>query len=131
MSEIVCSGWACQDCLMLLTNGTTPPELDEQEAEDRLNAIEITSGTYSITLGLPSEAHECGRQNGDEVDECECERVSFTWSACDVCGGNLGGSRDAVTFWTRDEPTTTHGKLPPGHSLTMCLEAELVAGMHG
>lgn len=32
-------------------------------------------------------------------DDCECEQNSFSWSSCDVCGSDLGGSRDAVTFW--------------------------------
>ena len=38
----------------------------------------------------------------DRGGECECERQSFTWSPCDVCGSNLGGARDAVVFWPQD-----------------------------
>jgi hypothetical protein len=35
----------------------------------------------------------------ETVEDCECERQSFSWSQCDVCGSNLGGSRDAVCFF--------------------------------
>jgi hypothetical protein len=35
----------------------------------------------------------------DPEDHAECEQVTFSWSACDVCGSGLGGERAAVTFW--------------------------------
>jgi hypothetical protein len=31
--------------------------------------------------------------------ECDCEENTFSWSPCDVCGSNLGGSRHAVSFF--------------------------------
>jgi hypothetical protein len=38
----------------------------------------------------------------DRGGDCDCERRSFSWSPCDVCGSNLGGTRDAVVFWPQD-----------------------------
>jgi hypothetical protein len=39
------------------------------------------------------------------AEECECERDTFSWSACDTCNGNPGGERHAVSFWKITEPS--------------------------
>jgi hypothetical protein len=49
----------------------------------------------------------------DRGGECECERNTFSWSACDVCGSNLGGARDAVVFWFGPEETSDRSEPEP------------------
>jgi hypothetical protein len=100
---MLCSGWACTDCLMLLANGETSPEWTQEETDAYVARVEERNPAGSITLGMVREEHECadddGQTENDRGGECECEQQSFSWSPCDVCGSNLGGSRHAVTFW--------------------------------
>jgi hypothetical protein len=67
-------------------------------------AIEARTGDAEITIGMLASEHaeDCPVSiTGDpSAAECSCETVSFSWSACDVCGSNLGGERHAVTYWT-------------------------------
>jgi hypothetical protein len=101
--EYTCGGWACTDCLILLANGDAPAELDEAELAAWLAEIDTRNAGYQITLGLLREDHACtdeaGQTEADRGGECECEVQSFSWSACDVCGSNLGGERHAVSFF--------------------------------
>lgn len=53
------SGWACTDCLMLLTNGETPPELTEEEAAEYLARVEQQCTGTEVTLGMFREDHPC------------------------------------------------------------------------
>lgn len=88
--------WFCMDCLMLHANGEyTPREEDDSEPEP-LSAI---PDGWHATMGRAREEHECGRENGEDVDECECEDGGFSWSQCDGCGSWLGGDRHAFTLW--------------------------------
>lgn len=101
------NGWACTDCLMWLANGETDPNWSEAETAEyfaRLEAREVTGET--VTLGRMFGEEGCehtseGWHSGEETEAHaeECEQREFSWSACDVCGSGLGGSRDAVTFW--------------------------------
>jgi hypothetical protein len=122
MSEYQCGGWACVDCTMRVGNGELPEWMSKDELDEYEHNVEITSGMYSVELGMAAEDHECGAADFADA-ECGCEQVTFTWSACDVCGSRLGGERYAVTFWTIDPPTTTHQRLAPGHSLRACMVA--------
>ncbi len=54
---------------------------------------------HSVTFGMFSEEHACGREDGATVEECDCERRTFSWSSCEGCGSGLGGSRHAYTLW--------------------------------
>lgn len=95
------NGWACVDCLMLLANGETPPEMTEDETTEYLARVDAgCSGSSLVTLGrLYGEEHGCEHTNDDDDDHYQCETLDFSMSHCDVCGSRLGGSRHAVTFW--------------------------------
>jgi hypothetical protein len=105
VSTVPCSvSWACTDCLILLANGDDPAEKNEQELADWHAAIDRHIGDSEITIGMLASEHadDCPvkiQDTHDAVDECDCETDSFSWSACDVCGSNLGGERHAVTYW--------------------------------
>jgi hypothetical protein len=77
--------------------------MPDAERADWLAAIDAATDDCEITLGMLREDHACLDENGrtaaDLGGECDCETVTFSWTACDVCGGNLGGERHAVTFW--------------------------------
>jgi hypothetical protein len=52
-----------------------------------------------VTPGMLDSEHSCGREDGKEVDECDCEQNPFSTSACDGCGSPFHGAREAVTGW--------------------------------
>jgi hypothetical protein len=92
--------WCCTDCLILEANGEAPiGHMTEDEITEWEERRARNIGTAQITLGMMAEEHSCQDENGERADECECEIQSFSWSACDMCGGNLGGERHAFTFW--------------------------------
>lgn len=100
----VCSGWACTDCLVLLANGEDPADtMTQLEINDWHREIDRRNAGYEITLGMLREDHSCQDENGntasDNGDECNCEVKTFSWSACHVCGSNLGGERHAVSWF--------------------------------
>ena len=101
--EYTCNGWCCTDCVMELANGESPADLSEEELAARQANIDARNAGYNITLGLLSSEHSCADEDGqtaaDRGGECDCETNTFSWSACDVCGSNLGGERHAVSFW--------------------------------
>jgi hypothetical protein len=102
------NGWCCVDCLMMLANGETDPNWTDDETAEylaRLDARGVTGET--ITLGRMFGEDGCEHTSedwhsgdGTSEDHAEsCERQTFSWSSCDVCGSTLGGAREAVTFW--------------------------------
>jgi hypothetical protein len=95
----VCSGWACTDCLVLLANGENPPWDSDAEIAAWHDEIDRRNAGYNVTPGMPREQHACP----EDTEECECETDSFSWCDCDVCGGNLGGERHAVSFFQINE----------------------------
>jgi ferredoxin len=95
----VCPGWACTDCMILLANGEAPADMTDAENDAWVAAIDEHTAGYNLTLGMLAEDHSCAGDNGQRPEECSCETNSFSWSACDVCGSNLGGERHAVAFW--------------------------------
>jgi hypothetical protein len=52
---------------------------------------------FEVTMGMDREEHECGG-----AEECDCEVRSFSMSACEGCGSDLGGERYAMTIWERE-----------------------------
>lgn len=109
------TGWACVDCLMILANGEDNPEWSEEEAAAHHAAMDRECDGCEVTLGLMASEHdeECPNvwhfyHPGIEYhlwrggQDCWCEHDEFSWSSCDVCGSQLGGSRDAVTFWPKE-----------------------------
>lgn len=66
--------WICSDCLFLIANGDTPPDLDEAETVEYLARVEACT---------PEGFHWVA---GDDHDD-------FSWSTCDCCDSHLGGAR--------------------------------------
>lgn len=89
-------GWCCTDCAMLIANGETPPDMTQDETDAWLAR---TNDAGDVTLGREPGALDCDCWSTDTDQHIEgCERLTFSWSPCDVCGSTLGGSRNAVTF---------------------------------
>jgi len=93
--------WACVDCMILLANGETDGNWTEAEKAEFLARFEAGTADCEVTLGMMAEYHECADDDGEMADECDCEEMTFSWSSCDICRSNLGGSRHAVTFWVK------------------------------
>lgn len=94
------NGWCCTDCLHLLANGETPPELSEEETDAYLaRVIEAEAGGH-ISLGRMLGEDGCECEDWDTSEHQEgCERQEFSRTCCDVCQSPLAGYREAVTFW--------------------------------
>lgn len=91
--------WVCTDCY-LTHHGYDEHELGTTPDREPLSLIPDDA---EVTAGMLAEEHECAKREDYEAhrdEECECEQLTFTWSACDGCGSTLGGSRDALTMWT-------------------------------
>jgi hypothetical protein len=73
-------------------------ETYEYRAKDISEALSEHAWQHDLAEVASATAHELETE-GDRGGECECEQDSFSWSQCDVCGSNLGGSRDAVCFF--------------------------------
>lgn len=74
--------WVCTDCC-LAREGDGPTEEVEHEPWGLLD------DTYQVGLGLTEEAHEKG---------CTCAHIDFSYSDCDACGSDLGGTRHAYSY---------------------------------
>ena len=85
--------WLCTCCYVLLVNGDACMYCCD--LKDLLSQFE---GMH-VTSGMLFKEHSCGRERGEKVEECDCEEISFSWSACDGCGANYGGARYAATGW--------------------------------
>lgn len=67
--------YICVDCAMLIANGESNPEWTEEEEADHLAAM---------SKRWPGDQYHLAV--GDDED-------TFSWSSCDCCGSNLGGTR--------------------------------------
>lgn len=100
------NGWCCVDCVTLLANGETPPEMSEAETAEWLARVEAAGDASTVTLGRMFGEDGCEHTSDawradaavQEAHAAECERDTFSWRPCDVCGSTLGGERHAVTF---------------------------------
>jgi hypothetical protein len=81
--------WVCTCCYVLHVNGDACQCCDPDDLMKLFGDMEVTSG-------MLDHSDECERET---VGECDCETTTFSWSACDGCGSNLGGERHAVTGW--------------------------------
>lgn len=89
--------WVCVDC-HLDHHG-----LRESEEEPDRPTLSLIPEDAEVTAGMLWEEHEeeCANRKAEEwVEECDCERITFTWRSCDGCGSTLGGEREALTVWT-------------------------------
>jgi hypothetical protein len=89
--------WVCVDC-MFDHHGFTEQDMGQAPPEGLWSNYEDQD--VDITPGMLREEHE---EDCDPEDECGCEQIDFTWSACNACGSTLGGSREAFTVWHRGE----------------------------
>lgn len=101
------NGWACSDCLVLLANGETPPDMDEEAT------AQYVAMTFEVNVSLGRMFGEDGCEHTSEqwhadssVQEehaYQCERLEFSWSRCDVCRRpSMAGERHAVTIWLKE-----------------------------
>lgn len=102
--KIEAYGWCCNDCLFWLAYGETPEQMSEDETREWLDTITANLGEWHVDLG-GEHAEDCPNVDQDTGEwlgstDCDCETVDFSWSRCDVCRSGLGGSRDAVFFYT-------------------------------
>lgn len=137
----------CSDCLMLIANGETSPELDEGATARYLAAVEDDAPGWSTCTGS-RDCEWCGAEmraaaealGFDYWDECE---GWFAWSACDMCGsgrwdnvdpfanGSLGGTRyHACTFPVGDPSPITHGARPGNPAGPVEPTADLMADLY-
>lgn len=84
--------WVCVDCHMA-REGDGPTEEVEHEPWGLLD------DTYQVGRGLTEEAHDesCTPDMQDE-GSCTCEHIDFSYSDCDACGSDLGGTRHAYSY---------------------------------
>lgn len=91
--------WICDHCHTHLVNGDcTETDTCTPGSGDEHDPLRLFEGLH-ISDGMLNDQHSCGRENGQEVDECDCESNPFSWSQCDGCGTWDGGQRAAVTGW--------------------------------
>lgn len=91
--------WVCEHCYVHLVNGDcTEPDTCTPGSGDEHDPLHLF-GDMRVTPGMLSDQHSCGREDGQDVEECDCERQEFSRWQCDGCGSHLHGSREAVTGW--------------------------------
>lgn len=93
--------WVCQCCALSHANGECCA--DDDHGGDGIAPWSAVDERYRVTAGLLAEEHdeECDFRADPQCREvdCECERLSFTWSRCEGCGSALAGDRWAHTLW--------------------------------
>lgn len=88
--------WVCVDCLMHHANGECGSCHDDHgHDENPLNRF----APGEAAMGMESSFHSCGREEGEDVDECDCETNTHSTSQCEGCGSYLHGERHAMTLF--------------------------------
>jgi predicted metal-binding protein len=60
-----------------------------------------TKGLHAFSTGACPGCDECGLADIEDMDDPEYDMASephFSWSACDICNGRLGGDRYPAHF---------------------------------
>ena len=92
--------WVCVDCYYV-HHGIA----DDEPSEPNVEPLSLIPQDADVTSGLVEEEHDDDCPNFDEDGEWlgaydePCERIEFSWSACEGCGSRLGGARFALTVW--------------------------------
>lgn len=114
--------WVCSCCISSLVNDDrsgceefcdTPPHRDSAFYVDHnpdapkhhTLLLTLFPDDADLTAGMLWDEHDetcANRLAGEWVEECSCETITFSSSACAGCGG-LPGERHAVTIWTQPE----------------------------
>lgn len=87
----------CTDCLMLIANGETPPEMDEDETAAYLASITAKSGGIEW---VPSSWPGVEWTDEDRHYGYDTAPEFSSWP-CAMCGDGRGGDRHPVTGWDR------------------------------
>jgi hypothetical protein len=94
--------WLCSCCMLAhAADGCGCVPNGETHDCEPLSAI---PEHLDLAMGLSRDEHddECpNRDEGAERIDCDCETLTFSWSACDGCSSNLGGERHAFTLFYR------------------------------
>lgn len=101
--------WACIDCAQYAhgidahERGQDYPQATVDAYSDPARAI---GAPGALTAGTLDHDGDCIGEDGNvyPVDDCECERIEFTWNRCDVCLSPLAGERMAFTLWDAPAP---------------------------
>lgn len=96
----------CQCCMLVLANGECCDQ--DHGTEHYPEPLVIIPATDNVTLGLLQDEHaEACEFKATGVYaagyECDCEKLGFSWAACDGCGSRMGGDRYGATGWTNDK----------------------------
>lgn len=99
--------WVCECCMFVHANGECGDH-DHTAGDEGGYGPEPLSraGDMELSLGIAYEEHAEGCPNGNEDtwgrEDCDCETDTFSRSQCLTCGSWLGGTRYAMTAWSRD-----------------------------
>ena len=75
----------CTTCTVFVANGEWP---DNYSHDDIVEHKGRMYDAGDIVVGY--DHHDCTHSDSED---CPMEEVSFSWSACDICGDPLGGDR--------------------------------------
>lgn len=73
--------------------GESDTRCEGGEPLSRLDGLELSDWTYD----------ESDPENADQIAEHGDGHTTFTWSACQGCGVKLGGSRERLAIWHKEE----------------------------
>ena len=97
MSQSLGTVQLCTDC-MYAAEG-----LGDESVSPNAPVLRLIPAVYDLTSGMDWDEHyepqacEAAYESGDP---CGCDRIDFSWSACEGCGSTLGGERYVYTLWT-------------------------------
>jgi hypothetical protein len=110
------SGKCCTDCLMLLANGETPPELSEEETAGYLANVERECAGAEITLGMFREDHGCAANWTVIWHAPGSVRGSFRRGTIEVRADSYRDALDEAE-WSRDVPAGAWPVMARSHDL--------------
>lgn len=95
-SEIVCTLWVCQCCMLSHANGECCP--DDTHGGDGVPPWAKLEPGEHVTMGIALSGHS-EHCTASEDGECDCEHDTYSTSQCQGCGSWLHGERHAFTLW--------------------------------
>jgi hypothetical protein len=100
--------WVCLCCLFAREGDGCA---GQHEHTDEPWALIDSDPSVRVTAGMSWEEHagDCAnrRATHSRIDDCDCERDSFSASSCDGCGSALAGERHAYTLWKQRRHSTS------------------------
>lgn len=104
-SELICTLWVCQCCMLSHANGECCP--DDAHGGDGVEPWSKLDQGEHVTMGLlrGEHAHDCGEHCEQSCQcnngACDCEYNCHSMFQCGGCGSYLHGERHAFTLWRR------------------------------